>query len=123
MKLVGIVRSGIGDLGQWIAKLADRYENKTGMRLFPGTLNIHLKEEYQVPGSCTRLEARAYGGRVSVSLVPCRIFGRRAFILRTDVNAEGRGHYPRSVIEVAGAVKQMKFVKLQTDGLRCSVRE
>jgi len=50
MKLVGIVRSGIGDLGQWIAKLADRYENKTGMRLFPGTLNIHLKEEYKVPG-------------------------------------------------------------------------
>jgi len=90
------------------------------MRLFPGTLNIHLKEEYQVPGSCTRLEASEYGGRVSVSLVPCRIFGRRAFILRTDANEEGRRHYPRSVIEVASDVNLRDLYNLE-DGSQIEI--
>lgn len=45
MTLVGKVRSGRGDFAQWIAKLGEHYEAKTGMRLYPGTLNIHLDHE------------------------------------------------------------------------------
>jgi riboflavin kinase, archaea type len=29
----------------------------------------------------------------------------RAFILRTDANEDGRGHHPRTIIEVATEVK------------------
>jgi CTP-dependent riboflavin kinase len=37
--------------------------------------------------------------------VPCRVFGRRAFSLRTDANDRGEGDHPPEVIEVATDVK------------------
>jgi riboflavin kinase len=27
--------------------------------------------------------------------------GRRAFLLRTDANEEGRGHHPKTIVEIA----------------------
>ncbi len=103
--LRGKVESGMGDFGQWIEKLEAHYERKTGMRLYPGTLNVRLTEPYTVPSGCARLEASEYGGSVSVSIVPCWILGRRAFILRTDGNEGGKGRYPRTVVEIATDVK------------------
>jgi riboflavin kinase len=75
------------------------------MVLFPGTLNVLLDEEYSLPPDPIRLEKEEYGGRVSVSIVPCSIFGRPAFILRTDANERGEGHHPRNLIEIACDVK------------------
>ena len=97
--------TGRGDFAQWIAKLQKHYERKTGVRLFPGTLNLELSEPYTLPQKRIRLEAAEYGGRVSVNIVPCRILGRPAFILRTDANESGHGHHPRSILEVASDVK------------------
>ena len=36
----GTVRTGLGDHAQWIEKLRDHYLRLTGVRLFPGTLNV-----------------------------------------------------------------------------------
>ena len=93
--------SGRGDFGRWIARLSSFYEQKTGMRLYPGTLNVELPAAYSLPADVIRLEADEYGGTVSVSMVPCRIFGRRGFLLRTDANEKGTGHHPRNIIEIA----------------------
>ncbi len=101
----GQVVSGRGDFGQWIERLGDFYERKTGMRLYPGTLNVELAAEYFLPKQVLRLEAKEYGGRVSVNLVPCRIFGRPAFLLRTDQNEAGIGHHPRTIVEIATDVR------------------
>jgi riboflavin kinase, archaea type len=101
----GKVVSGRGDFGQWIDRLGGYYERKTGMRLYPGTLNIELPSEYFLPADVIRLEADEYGGRVSVSIVPCRILGRQAFLLRTDANENGTGHHPRTIIEIASEVR------------------
>src|SRR5216683_2257937 len=90
--LSGIVVSGQGNFSSWIEKLQEHYRRKTGMRLFPGTLNILLDYPYSLPPDVIRLEKEEYGGTVSVSLVPCRIFDRRAFLIRTDANEAGRGH-------------------------------
>jgi riboflavin kinase len=103
--LQGKVVPGMGNFSYWIEKLADHYERKTGMKLFPGTLNIELPEPYCLPPTVVRLEGEEYGGTVSVNLVPCSIFGRRAFLLRTDANEQGRGHHPRTIIEIATDVK------------------
>jgi hypothetical protein len=59
-----------------------------------------LPSEYSLPADVIRLEAGEYGGRVSVSLVPCRIFERQAFLLRTDQSEKGVGHHPRNIIEI-----------------------
>lgn len=42
--LRGKVRSGAGDFSQWLVKLEPLYFAKTGLRLFPGTLNIELPD-------------------------------------------------------------------------------
>ena len=103
--LRGKVVSGMGNFSYWIEKLADHYQRKTGMRLFPGTLNVELEKPYTLPKQAVRLEGWEYAGSVSVNIVPCSIFGKSGFILRTDANEEGRGHHPKTIIEVATDVK------------------
>jgi riboflavin kinase len=82
--LKGKVATGFGNFSFWIEKLQDHYRSKTGMQLFPGTLNIELDEPFDLPPERRRLEAEEYGGTVSVSIAPCKMFNRAAFILRTD---------------------------------------
>ncbi len=85
MKIVkGKVVSGVMSFSYWMKKLESYYAEKTGMNLFPGTLNVELDELYRLPEKRIRLEKEEYGGTVSVNIVSCRIFERRAFILRTD---------------------------------------
>jgi len=103
--LKGVVLSGMGNFSYWIEKLESFYSQKTGMRLYPGTLNLRLPEPYSLPADVIRLEKEEYGGTVSVSLLPCTIFGRRAFLLRTDKNESGQGDHPRNIIEIATDVK------------------
>jgi riboflavin kinase len=101
--LKGTVVTGVGNFSYWVEKLQDHYLNKTGMRLFPGTLNIQLDEPFDLPPERARLEAAEYGGTVSVNIVPCTILGRRAVILRTDkADSELQS---RTIIEVACEVK------------------
>jgi len=99
------VVSGLGNFGHWIDRLSSLYEQKTGIRLYPGTLNVKLPSEYFLPANVIRVEGDEYGGSVSVSIVPCRIFGRRAFLLRTDPNEHGTGHHSRDIIEIATDVQ------------------
>ncbi len=103
--LRGKVVSGAGNFSFWIDKLHAHYLRKTGMSLFPGTLNLQLDQPWSVPPRPLRLEAQEYGGTVSVNLVPCSVFGRAAFILRTDANEDGRGHHAKTIIEIATEVK------------------
>ena len=118
--LSGIVISGKGNFSYWIEKLQDHYIRRTGMSLFPGTLNVLLDYPYSLPPDVIRLEKEEYEGTVSVSLVPCRIFGRRAFLLRTDANEAGLGHHPKTIIEIATDVKLREHYKLK-DGDRVVV--
>lgn len=113
MVLRGKVTSGQGNFSFWIAKLEDDYFRKTGMRLYPGTLNVLLDKPWSVPADCLRLEKEEYGGQVSVSLVSCRIFDRKAFLLRTDLNESGRGPHPKNLIEIATDVRLREVYGLQ----------
>jgi len=106
MILRGVVRSGKGDFAHWLEKLEEHYTRKTGMRLFPGTLNVHLiGQTYPTPQGCLRLEKEEYAGTVTVSIVPCTVFGRRAFILRTDTDTGKLGDAPDAILEIAADVK------------------
>ena len=95
----------MGNFSFWLEKLESYYTQKTGMRLFPGTLNLRLDQPYSLPADVIRLEKEEYGGTVSVSMVRYRIFDRPAFLLRTDANEAGRGHHPKNVIEIATDIK------------------
>ena len=110
MMLRGEVVSGLGNFSYWIEKLQEHYLQKTGMSFYPGTLNLRL-----LPKQTIRLEASEYGGTVSVNMVPCKIRGRSAFLLRTDANEAGRGHHPRTIVEIATDVRLRDVLGL-TDG-------
>jgi riboflavin kinase len=98
----GEIRKGKGNFSYWLDKLEPYYTRKTGMRLFPGTLNVHLTSgSYPTPANALRLEKEEYGGRVSVSIVPCKIVGRKAFILRPDTDTGKYGDPPERILEIA----------------------
>ena len=105
MQLAGRVETGIGELAHWLEVLRDHYFEKTGMVFYPGTLNVRLDAPFRMPRGVMRLEAAEYGGSVSVSLLPCTILGRKAYILRTDANDQGRGDHPLTVVEIATDVR------------------
>ena len=87
-------------------KLTSYYTNKTGMDFFPGTLNVHLIDcLYYFPKDCVRLEKEEYGGTVSVSMTPCRILDKEAYILRTDSDTGKHGYSPEQILEIAADVK------------------
>ena len=101
--LRGRVVTWVGSFSFWIEKLQDFYREKTGLRLFPGTLNIQLDEPFELPRERARLLAEEYDGTVSVNIVPCTVFGLAAVILRTDrADSEPES---RRIIEVACEVK------------------
>lgn len=103
--LHGKVKIGIGDFSkrmEQIPGLLDVYFKKTGMHFIPGTLNVQLEKEYSLSkNKIVRLEAGEYGGTVSVNIVPCKVNGKEAFILRTDKNEAGIGRHPKTIIEIA----------------------
>ncbi|MEH1837604.1 MAG: DUF120 domain-containing protein [Nostoc sp.] len=117
MKLKGKVVSGLGNFSYWIEKLQKYYLRKTGMKFFPGTLNIQLEQSYELPKKVIRLEKEEYGGTVSVSIVPCQIFSRDAFILRTDKNNTDSGDHPKTIIEIACDVKLRELYNLKDNDL------
>lgn len=101
--LSGRVVSGEGNFSYWIERLTDYYHAKTGMILFPGTLNVHIDEPFDLPpDNIIRLEKEEYGGDVSVSIVPCSFMGRKSFILRTDPNDIGER---KAVLEIASDIR------------------
>ena len=103
MRLRGRVSGGVGGLAHWMTLHADLYEEKTGVRLYPGSLNVVLDGPWRVSGEPVRLEPPEYG--VGLSMVPCTIEGLDAFIVRTDKNDRGEGDHPPHVVEVAAAVR------------------
>jgi riboflavin kinase len=55
--LKGKVVTGVGNFSFWIEKLRGHYLNKTGLQLFPSTLNIQLDDPFDLPQERARLEA------------------------------------------------------------------
>ena len=114
MKLLGEIRTGKNDFSFWMEKLLPYYIQKTGMIFFPGTLNVHLIEcKYYFPLDCIRLEKEEYGGTVCVSMTPCTILAKNAYILRTDSDRGKHGYSPEQILEIATDVKLRDEFDLQ----------
>lgn len=111
MLLRGRVTGGIGDHAYWMTVHADLYEARTGVFLYPGTLNVVLDHPWHVGSQRVRLEPPEYG--VGLSIVPCTLQHLDAFILRTDKNDRGEGDHPPNILEVAAAVRLRDALGLQ----------
>lgn len=101
--LRGTVATGIGDFGRWVTRYQAVYERHTGMVLYPGSLNVRLDEPWSLPAERVHIDGAEVG--VGVNLVPCRVFDRAAFVMRTDANEAGTGDHPRTVVEIVSDVR------------------
>ena len=106
MLLTGTVRSGKGNFSNWMEELQTLYTAKSGVALYPGSLDIELAVSYDLPTKgVILLEKEEYGGRVSVSLLPCSVSGIQGCIMRIDPNADGTGDHPKTIIDAAAQVR------------------
>lgn len=117
MILRGKVKNGLHHLSYWMEKFENHFTEKTGIKLFPGSLNIELEEDYVLPTTVIRLEKEEIGGTTSINFQPCKIFDRKAFILRTDENATGNGNLPLNIIEIITDIKLRDKYNLQNDDI------
>ncbi|GIL31920.1 DUF120 domain-containing protein [Actinocatenispora comari] len=101
--LRGHVRPGIGDYGQWVTKHQAVYQRYTGMVLYPGSLNVELDAPWSLPSDRIHVSAAEVGR--GVNLVPCHVFDRPAFIMRTDANEAGTGAHPRTIVEIVADIR------------------
>lgn len=108
--LRGRVQSGKGDAARWLSKFNEAYARKTGMAVFPGSLNVALDQAFD--WSAAELQplivpfARGeYGGERDILLVPCTLRNLRAqpaFLWTTTTAAKGRED--PWVVEIIAAV-------------------
>ncbi len=90
---------------------ADLYRAKTGVDLYPGSLNVVLEEAWHVGDDPIRIEPPEC--LVALSIVPCLIGGIDAFIVRTDKNDCGDGDHPPTIIEVAAVLRLREALDVQ----------
>ncbi len=97
-KYRGEIFSGIGVAQTRIADNLELYEKKSGVRFFPGTLNVRLTEEFELPSDNIHITAEEIltpGRKSDISLVPAHLFGEKVFLLYSH-----NPMYDRNIIEI-----------------------
>ncbi len=98
-RLEGKVKSGLGDAAFWINKAKRIFQEKYNMDLYPGTLNIELKEDFILDDK-EKLLPHEYGGEYDVLVQKCYILGDIAYILRPKKNNSLGGDHSLKIIEI-----------------------
>ncbi|MCC6573524.1 MAG: DUF120 domain-containing protein [Planctomycetes bacterium] len=117
-KFIGRVQSGQNDASKWLALFNDDYSRKTGMRIFPGSLNLGIDQDFdwfapELEAGLIRFNKAEYSGERDILLLPCRLSnlgGRRGFIWATTNAA--RDPTDRRVLEVITDVKLRDVCRL-----------
>lgn len=107
MILQGKATSGIGIAKMWVSKIENIFKEKTGMRVFHGTLNIKLNFNYKIQPDFIILP-KEYGGTQNVLVKQCKIFGNTAYIVRAEKNQNGTGDYDLQTIEIISDINFRK---------------
>ena len=100
MILKGKVKSGLGEASFWMKKAEEAFEEKLGKKMFHGTLNIELDDNYVLEGKIETLKAIEYGGRQDVYIKECNVLDHKSYIVRTDHNSGENRTHPLNLIEI-----------------------
>jgi CTP-dependent riboflavin kinase len=81
--LRGRVESGQRDAGRWLAKFNDAYARKTGMPIFPGSLNLALEVPFDwlepaLQSAMIYFPGREFGAERDILMLPCRLRSLRS---------------------------------------------
>ena len=111
MHLSGRVQPGKNDASHWLEKFNQPYSKKTGMAVFPGSLNLALEEKFDWFAPIYKphiiwFGREEYGGERDILLLPCTLpnQGNRCAFLWTPTTAARERPDP-CVIEIITDVK------------------
>ena len=79
------------------------FKNRTGITLFPGTLNINLEEDYIVKPDWI-IKPEEFGGTENVLVQKCELLGKTAYIVRAEKNQIGQGEHNLQIIEIVADI-------------------
>lgn len=122
MTLNGNVISGIGTAQMWVKKIENVFEEKLNIKLFPGTLNIKLRNEYTVIPNFI-IKPEEFGGTQNVFVQKCNIKNQvigdtqKAFIVRAEKNANKTGDHDTDIIEIVSDVNFREKYNLKDNDL------
>ena len=119
MILNGAVTSGLGVAKMWVSKIEDIFEKKTKIKLFHGTLNIKLEEDYTINPDWV-IKPSEYGGTQNVLIKKCKLLNTEAYIVRAEKNQIGQGDYDLKTIEIISDINFRKTYNLK-DGKRVTI--
>ena len=119
--LRGRVQPGKNDASHWLDKFNEPYSKKTGMAIFPGSLNLALNENFDwfKPAYQAKIiwfGKEEYGGERDILLLPCKLInlGNKNAFLWTPTTAARHRPDPW-VVEIITDVKLREVYGL-TDG-------
>lgn len=83
MIIKGKIVDGLGNASFWVKKIEEVFIKKYGTRLFHGTLNVKLEEEYNLENYYI-IEPEEYGGTQKVFVQECVLLGNKSYIVRAE---------------------------------------
>jgi riboflavin kinase len=94
----GRVQLGRNDASHWLDKFNKPYSKKTGMAIFPGSLNLALNENFDWFKSAYQARIiwfgkEEYGGERDILLLPCNLINlgnKDAFLWTSSTAARDR---------------------------------
>ena len=123
LPLRGRVQSGKGDAARWLAAFNDAYVRKTGMPVFPGSLNVALDIPFD--WSARNLRDRIilflgeeFGGERDILMLPCKLpslGSQRAFLWTTTNTVTESARRP--IVEIIASVGLRDVYGLQDGDL------
>lgn len=113
MILKGKVKSGFREASFWMKKAEKAFYDKTGIKMFHGTLNIELDSEYILKDNIKIIHKEEYGGVQEVYIQECKIFGNKSYIIRTERNMTKNGDHPLNLLEIISNVNFRKTYNLK----------
>ena len=122
MILTGKVISGIGTAKMWVKKIEDVFQAKLDMKLFPGTLNIKLKQGYKVNPDII-IKPNEFGGTQNVLIQTCNIRDEKsdskykAFIVRAEKNDNNMGDHNTDIVEIVSDINFREEFNLKDDDI------
>ena len=98
VRLTGRIQSGKKDASYWLQRFHAPYCQKTGMLIFPGSLNLELERNFdwyakQYQSHIEWFGREEYGGERDILLLPCtlpKLEARSAFLWTTTTAAQDR---------------------------------
>lgn len=108
--LRGTIRKGAGCSGRCMAKIHAALCARSGLKLRPGTVNLHLPHWYTLRHDLT-IWAHEYHHHEHLFFERCEVFGKPALIVRTSEN-----HHGSQVLEIMGTERIRRNHHLKIGG-------